>query len=51
VPEMEILLRSETKVYHYKNCIRRMDVLISDGNKFRDKNKFRHDIPAYTGPF
>jgi hypothetical protein len=51
VPEMEILLRSETKAYHYKNCKRRMDVLISAGNKFRNNKKFRHEIPAYTGPF
>jgi hypothetical protein len=26
-------------------------VLISAGMKFRNKKKFRHVIPAYTGPF
>jgi hypothetical protein len=26
-------------------------ILISAGMKFRNKKKFRHNIPAYTGPF
>jgi hypothetical protein len=50
-----ITLKSEISIYHQKNG-KKINVyiayiLISAGMKFRNKEKFRYGIPAYTGPF
>jgi hypothetical protein len=46
-----IILKSETKIYRQKNEKWIYYAIVSASMKFRNKNKFRYVIPAYTGQF